>query len=281
MFSLGWYSVTISLHKRANRYAADFEGSIKAYERELECARETQNMPTMGRTYSNLGITHGMMKNYRKTIACHEKSLALAVQHKDKAAEGRAHGNFGISFGLLKEYGEAIKHHEARLAAAVHLRDEQGQYWALGNLCSAAKLMGDAKLAMQYWDQQQQCSFIKAKAPVLTNTTATKAAPSNENNATAAAPPATEECLASTVTTTGTAAVLPQIPLLLLLMSRLPLPLRQLLRALRLRQKQLTTPHPPPLLRLTLPRSPRLLQPPLAPSLHRMMRSLHTLLLLN
>ena len=99
---------------QANRYTGDLHGAIKAYERELDCARDAHNLPTLGRTYSNLGITHGMMKQYKKSISCHEKSLALAKEDGDQQAAGRAHGNLGISYGLLKKFTKAIKHHEER-----------------------------------------------------------------------------------------------------------------------------------------------------------------------
>lgn len=69
---------------------------------EIDVARCANDAVGIGRAYSNLGITHGTLKNYQRAVECHSKALSAANGIQDRSAAARAHSNLGISYSMLK-----------------------------------------------------------------------------------------------------------------------------------------------------------------------------------
>jgi tetratricopeptide (TPR) repeat protein len=80
-------------------------------------------------------------------------ALACARQIENQEAEGAHLGNLGLAYAALGDAKKAIEHYQQALDIAREIGDRRGEGADLGNLGNAYADLGDAKKAIGYYEQ--------------------------------------------------------------------------------------------------------------------------------
>ena len=81
------------------------------------------------------------------------RTLAIAREIGDRRGEGQALGNLGIAYADLGDARKAIEFYEQALAIAREIGDRRGEGNALGNLGIAYKDLGEVRKAIEFYEQ--------------------------------------------------------------------------------------------------------------------------------
>jgi len=102
--------------------------------------------------YGNSGAYVLDLRQHPRTdrIPWLEACLAAACKLGDRESEGRHLGNLGIAYADLGDARKAIEYYEQRIAIAREIGDRRGEGADLGNLGNAYKNLGDARKAIEY-----------------------------------------------------------------------------------------------------------------------------------
>ena len=82
-----------------------------------------------------------------------ESGMEAARRLKDRAAEGAHLGNLGLAYAALGDAKKAIEFYEQALVIDREIGDRRGEGNALGNLGNAYAALGDAKKAIEFYEQ--------------------------------------------------------------------------------------------------------------------------------
>ena len=89
----------------------------------------------------------------RQKIVLMETALSAAQRLEDKNAEGVHLGNLGGAYAALGDAKKAIEFYEQALVIDHEIGDRRGEGAALGNLGNAYAALGDAKKAIEFYEQ--------------------------------------------------------------------------------------------------------------------------------
>jgi len=92
----------------------------------------------------------------RQKIVLMETALSAAQRLEDKNAEGVHLGNLGNAYADLGDAKKAIEFYEQYLSIAREIGDRRGEGAALGNLGMAYKNLGENEKAREFWHQALQ-----------------------------------------------------------------------------------------------------------------------------
>jgi tetratricopeptide (TPR) repeat protein len=82
-----------------------------------------------------------------------KSALEAARRSKDRSGEGTHLGNMGLAYFYLGDARRAIQFYEQRLAIAREIGDRRGEGNALSNMGNAHLSLGDARRAIQFYEQ--------------------------------------------------------------------------------------------------------------------------------
>jgi tetratricopeptide (TPR) repeat protein len=89
----------------------------------------------------------------RRRISILKTALNAARRLEDKGSEGVHLGNLGLAYYSLGDARKAIEFYEQHLSIAREIGDRRGEGNALGNLGNAYAALGDARKAIEFYEQ--------------------------------------------------------------------------------------------------------------------------------
>ncbi len=89
----------------------------------------------------------------REWINWLEAALSAARKLKDRQAEGNSLGNLGAAYAALGEARRAIEFYQQQLVVTREIGDRRGEGNALGNLGNAYAALGEARRAIEFYEQ--------------------------------------------------------------------------------------------------------------------------------
>jgi tetratricopeptide (TPR) repeat protein len=115
---------------------------------------DSQELTALCAAYPDAGIYVLTLRLYPGVqIKWLAAALSAARQSGDRRGEGRALGNLGIAYRNLGDARKAIEFYEQRLVIAREIGDRRGEGRALGNLGNAYYSLGDARKAIEFHEQ--------------------------------------------------------------------------------------------------------------------------------
>ncbi len=90
----------------------------------------------------------------RENVRWLDAALSASRVIKNREAEGAHLGNLGLAYADLGDARKAIEYYEQQLKIVREIGDRRGEGNALGNLGSAQHALGDVRKALEYYEQQ-------------------------------------------------------------------------------------------------------------------------------
>ncbi|MGD8506576.1 MAG: CHAT domain-containing tetratricopeptide repeat protein [Candidatus Bathyarchaeota archaeon] len=136
----------------------DFRKAIQYHRKALRIARETGDKEGESKCYTNLGIASNSLGNLNASMGYHERSLEIVKEIGDRAGEARCYANIGVAYHSLGDFRKAIGYHEKSLEMSRETGDRTVESACYANLGFAYSCLGDFRKAIEYHEKSLEIS---------------------------------------------------------------------------------------------------------------------------